>query len=255
MEDFKQYLNENPNDSERRALEKIEAGLEGLRLEKKVAEAAAFRQKLARRWFLKKTVALAIGLLILGAFAVLFFAKIMNPSPPVPDFDEIPVPKIEEKIEPQPSQNLENQSPAPVPEKPVGKKNVPIAERPLSKKEQFEKPLVRGVFENLDSATVFLISELLTETEKNGGDFQSNFDWKKAIQNLRDGQPNTAKPLIFNMEKQGAAFSEEAKWLLGISLLAEGKMDEARAIFEKIVRTAGHPRQAAAKMAVEKLQE
>ncbi len=77
-------------------------------------------------------------------------------------------------------------------------------------------------------------------------------NWEKAMQQFAEGKPVEAKTAIFQLEKMDAA---EAKWLLALAQLAQGKIEEAEAVFESIARTAGHPRQVAAKGALKQLED
>ena len=85
MEEHKQYLSDDADETERRAAELVMEGLAGLRLEAKVAQVAAERAAFYRRRFWRR-VFFAGGALTLLASAVYFFLgkKAMPaPSPPI----------------------------------------------------------------------------------------------------------------------------------------------------------------------------
>lgn len=242
MEDFKPNLTDDADDAERRAADLVWEGLAVLRLEAKIAEVAAARRAWLRRRFWRRAIALGIGLLVLGALAFWILSKKppTEPTKPTP-----PEPQIQRQI---PDNQPDELLPRPAPTRP----QTPIAERPQTPRERAERPLVRGVFAQLDSATSHLLIDLLDLTEKNPP-VAAGLEWKKSVQLLREGRPTEATNAIFNFEKQGETAAAEARWLLALALLEQGKVDEAEAIFEKIAQTPKHERQRAAQKALDGL--
>ena len=72
MEDYKQYLSEDPDDREREAARQVMEGLAGIRLENKVMEVAAERRAWLRRRFWNR-VALAVTVAVAAGVAFWFF--------------------------------------------------------------------------------------------------------------------------------------------------------------------------------------
>jgi TolA-binding protein len=247
MEDFKQYITPDMDNKDRKTLDKIQEGLTGLQLEKKVAEAAAMRRLLQRRRTIQRLLTLAIALLISGVLLFYFNSKKETKTSP-----EI-IPQKQEKT----PQAIENQSPTvspPPTQIPLNtNKPEPIAERPKTPIEQQQTPLVRGVIGNLDANTQQILIDLLTETEKSNG-FKADPNWSKAIDLLKKGKPLEANLFIFSLETEDDLGKMEAKWLLGISLLSQGKIDDAVAIFEKIAQNEVHIRQELAKKVLNDLE-
>lgn len=242
MEDFKPNLTDGADDAERRAAELVREGLAGLRLEAKIEAVATARRTWLRRRFWQRAIALSIGLLVLGALAFWKLGQKPSgkPTEPAPQEQQIP----RQIPDNQPNES----SPRPAPTQ----SQTPIAERPQTPRERAERPLVRGVFTQLDSATSRLLIGLLDLTEKNPPTV-AGLDWEKSVQLLREGRPTEATTLIFNFEKQGETAAAEARWLLALSLLEQGKVDEAETVFEKIARTPKHGRQRAAQKALDDL--
>jgi TolA-binding protein len=247
MEDFKQYITPDMDNEDRKTLDKIQEGLKGLQLEKKVAEAATVRRLLQRRRTIQRLLTLAIALLISGVLLFYFNRK---------KEDNTPTEIIPQKQEIAP-QVIENQSPtvSPTPTQIPLKTNKPepIAERPKTPLEQQQTPLVRGVIEDLDANTQQILINLLSETEKSNG-FKAGSNWSKAIDLLKKGKPLEANPFIFSLETEDNLGKMDAKWLLGVSLLSQGKTDDALVIFEKIAQNEGHYRQELAKKVLKDLE-
>jgi hypothetical protein len=247
MEDFKQYLTPDMEDADRKTLDKIQEGLTGLQLEKKVADAAALRRILQRQRTIQRLLTLAIALLISGVLLFYFVRK--NEPKATPE-------TIPQKQETTPSV-IENQSPTiPIPPTETPIKNTkpePIAQRPLTKTEQIEQPQVRTAKSDLDANTQQLLQDVLSETEKLKG-WEPGSDWSKAINLLKKGKPLEANEYIFNLEKEDDLGKMEAKWLLGVSLLSQGKIDDAVEIIEKIAQKEGHIRQKLAKKVLKDLE-
>jgi TolA-binding protein len=244
MEDFKQYITPEMDNNERKTLDKIQQGLTGLQLEKKVAEAAELRRALQRQRIIRRFLTLAIALLISGV--LLFYFNRKNEPKATPE-------SIPQKQE-LPPQVIENQTPtvAPTPNQTPTKTNKPepIAQRPLTPNEQAQQPLIRSAQNDLDENTQKLLQDLLSETEKLKG-WEAGSNWSKAIGLLKKGKPLEANQFIFSLETEDDLGKIEAKWLLGLSLLEQGKVDDAMAIFEKISKKEGHIRQELAKRALE----
>lgn len=228
--------------------QRLQMGLEELYLQNKVQQVGQARHNwLRRRWWLR----LGGVILLMAVLSVAVFFIWKKPSAVTPD-SKTTTPELQQQ---SPEENKDGQPVTPkktTPAKP--KRNLPIAEGPSTPNELNDQPLVRGVYEDLDSLTINLIDQLLKETAQNKPT-STITDWQKVLQLLREGKPTDASALIFKMEANGGDDAVEARWLLGISLLAQGKTDEAETVFAKIARTDGHPRQELAKQALLKLQE
>jgi TolA-binding protein len=248
MEDFKQYITPEMDNDDRKTLDKIQEGLTGLRLEKKVADAAEVRRLLQHRRRIQRLITLAIALLISGVLAFYFVPKKETNTTPeiIPQKQEITPPNVENQVP-----NIQK-IPTETPSKPITKPE-PIAQRPRTKLEETQEPLIRSAKSNLDENTQQILQSALSETEKLKG-FETGSNWSKAIDLLKKGKPLEANPYIFNLETEDDLGKMEAKWLLGISLLSQGKMEDAVAIFEKISKKEGHIRQELAKKVLKELE-
>jgi TolA-binding protein len=248
MEDFKQYITPEMDNADRKTLGKIQEGLTGLRLEKKVAEAAELRRVLQRRRRIQRLITLAIALLISGVLAFYFIPKNETNATPenIPQKQETTPPKVENQVPTLPKTPIET------PSKPITKPE-PIAQRPRTKSEEIQQPLIRSAQSELDKNTQQILQSALSETEKLNG-FESGSNWSKAIDLLKKGKPLEANPYIFSLETEDEKGKMEAKWLLGVSLLSKGKIEDAVAIFEKISKKEDHIRQELAKKVLKNLE-
>jgi TolA-binding protein len=248
MEDFKQYITSEMDNADRKTLDKIQEGLTGLQLEKKVADAAALRRILQRRRTIQRLLTLAIALLISGVLAFYFIPK--NETNVTPEIilhkQEITPPKVENQVP-----NIQK-TPIDSPSKPITKPE-PIAQRPRTTLEAAQEPIIRSAKSDLDENTQQILQSVLSETEKLKG-WESGSNWSKAIDLLKKGKPLEANPYIFSLETEDDLGKMEAKWLLGVSLLSQGKIEDAVAIFEKISKKDGHIRQELAKKVLKDLE-
>lgn len=262
--DVEKYISGNATEAERRDLEaamaadpalraevemrqRLQIGFHELHLQNKVQQVAQARQAWLQRQWWRRIGGTIVLMLLLGIAVLLVLKK------PVNSIDtKLPEPQRKEQFPEEKVQQAPPSSQKAVPVKPKSK--IPIAEGPRIQNELSDQPLVRGVYEDLDTLTVNLIERLLNESAKNQS-FENIAGWKKVIQLLREGKPIDANVLIFKMESNGGDEAIEARWLLGISLLAQGKTDEAKTVFEKIAHTNGHIRQELAKQALTTLQE
>jgi len=241
MEDFKQYLSEDSDDSERAAAEKVREGLAGLRLENKVAEVAAERRAWLRQRFWARIAILVATLVVITGVAFWTFREKETPVLPV----ELPAPLPPQQV--TPSQERSND---PLPKE-------PIAKRPITPSEQKEEPLVRGVNPELDSETTRLIQILLRITLNNDPTYNlensnKNYGWGKIVEFLRKNDALEARAEIYNFCGTPVE-DKECLWLLGIARLQMGHHDDALATFEKIAKNPEHHRRKEAQLAVEAL--
>jgi len=82
MEEYKQYINGDADEDERRAAEQVMEGLAELRLEAKVREVAAQRQALRRRGFWQRIFVSIVALALVAYAAYLILGQKQTPAPP-----------------------------------------------------------------------------------------------------------------------------------------------------------------------------
>lgn len=215
---------------------RVREGLRQIRLEKRSGEVAAARMDWQRKRAWGRILLGCVFAGLVGLAVVVWFNTVKTP----PNIQE----PVQETPFMEPSQPVEKEEVLPE-EKEVEPKRQLIAEA----QPQAERPLLRSAYEDLDAASFQLLDSLLALTHKSP---KTDGNWKKAMLLFAEGKPMEAKTAIFELEKTDAA---EAKWLLSLSQLALGKIEESEAVFESIARTTGHPRQVAAKAALEKLKE
>jgi hypothetical protein len=241
MEDFKQYLSDDADERERAAAEQVRQGMEGLRLEAKLRAVAEERRIWLRRKFWWWSTA---GALLLATTGTVYFYFGRNRAPVSPGKTEQPTPPSLQPV------------PQPLP-KQLAKE--PVAERPSTPRERAERPMVRGVQPELDTATRRLINVLLKMTATNNPSTDPSYnqqlhnqgsDWGNALRALRKRRPADAKKSIFILDKEDP---REALWLLGIALLEEGNVDEAKTVFERISKDSQAYRRRDAVVVVEAL--
>ena len=115
MEDYKQYLNEDADEAERRAAAQVMEGLAGLRLESKVREVAAERAALRRRSSWQNIFVSVVALVLVAGAAYLFLRE---------EKTTLSVPQQQE----QRSAPQANNQTSPTEKTPDKKENAPIAQ-------------------------------------------------------------------------------------------------------------------------------
>jgi len=242
MEDFKQYLNEDAGEQERKAADQVAKGLNELRFENTVATVARQRHAWLQRSRWRRITA-GIALVLITVAGMLYFKK-KNTATPEPPGKTAP---IENVVPPSLS--------APMPHDQAPVKQVPMAQRPLSTREQAEKPLLRKTEPELDAVTNALIGKLLELTIRKGAAFSADqqaekLQWDKIVKLLSQNKPAAAKAEIFKTDYNNL----DTDWLLALALLEENRPEAALVIFGRIANTRQHPFGEAAQMAIETLQ-
>lgn len=248
MEDIQQYLTGQMKPSARQAFEaqlatndnlrtelEIHIGLQQLRLEQSVANAAHARRQGQRNrfWWPLLIVCAIVGLAGLAFFLkYTYAARSAKSSVPPP---EIKVPEAVQPIDNHTDEIKAN------PVSPSVQSNPPIAQ---NNENSVARPLLRSVYTDLDPDTRQLLDTLITLTQQQKTLAATSADWQKAVQKLTSGQPAAAKSAALELEKTDPA---EATWLLALALLGQGEIEAAEALLLQISRTGGHPRRALAK--------
>ncbi len=280
MEDVKQYLNDDADEPERAAAERIRQGLSGLRLEQKLAEVAAERRAGQRRRFGQRLIAGTVLLVLIGA-AMLFFREKNTPA-------SLPSPQPTEKQkvpdnQPTTAPEMPTETPAEQPE------NVPIAgnrpprEQPTSR---YPAPDIRG--ENSgDSARQTLLNRIwytdyppqglvLADTFQKADrllrarDFTRAYVQLQALERkmpandtlrflkgyclLEMGEGAEALRYFDQLDRRHPDWARRLEWYRGLGLLLAEEREKALAAFKKIVATPGHPYRQPAKKASQLLE-
>lgn len=243
MEDFKQYLNEGADEQERAAADQVEKGLTDLQIEKKVGLVAAERRRWLRYRLLRYVL---LGTLLMAVIGYWFYSKKETPASDDPG-STLPIDK---------PLDVQGDSVHPLPRM-QPPSQVPMAHRPDLPNGP-DKPILRGVSPEQDSATTALVEILLRITLNNDpvyreAHFDKRYGWGKIVGLLRQNNPTEAKKEIFSAGDVNGNHAKEWQWLLGIALLEEGKPDEALELFSRIAQDPQHHRQKAAATVVEAL--
>ena len=240
---FENQMQEDPVfHNEVRKWQSVAGVLSRLRITDKVKEVDAERTIWLRQRMIRRIITSVLLLGVASVITLLFLKKILADAVPTVTPQDLPQQQEPARQQASPEPAIEELLPPTVLTK-------PIAEGPKNK--AAEKPLLRSINPQLDSATTLLIDKLLKMTEYNtpNTSYDRNQEWKKCVAALRKSNPSEAKEWIYKMDP-GAP---EAQWLMGIALLEEGKTDDALAIFEKIAGNENHSRQKYALPAVEAL--
>jgi hypothetical protein len=222
MEDFKQYMSEDPEEGERTAAEQIRSGLEGLRLEHKVKEVAAGRRALLRQRFRMRIVMAAL-LVVTGGGAILFFWK-----------KDLPAPLEQQQLPDTPDlRNTPPTGPEGVsPTLPIEKKSPPVVEnRPARNlpEPRFPAPALRGA-DSEDPARKALLNQVwYTDYPPTG--FAASGHFAKADELLKARDFTGAYVQLQRLERNLPA-NDTLRYLKGYCLLELGEGAEALAYFE-----------------------
>ena len=223
MEDYKQYLTNDADETEQRAAEQVMEGLEGLTLEAKLKEVAAERQVLERRAKWQRIFVWTIALaLIAGAiYFVWGNQKTPDAPPPVP-------PKQEQPATPPADE------PTPPVDKPVEQQR-PMAQ--LSPGERLPNPrypapdvtMIRGDGPDNKAQKALLDQVWYTDYPLKG--LKAGGLLAKADENLKKRDFTGA---YLELERLGSttAANDTLRYLKGYCLLEMGEGAEALAIFD-----------------------
>ena len=263
MEEYKQYLNEDADEAERRAAEQVMEGLAGLRLEAKVRQVAAERAALRRRGFWQRFLISVVALAWVAGAAYLFFGE--KETPIVPQQQEQPA-----------------DQPTSLPEKtPDKKENVPIAQ--VSPGERLSNPrypapdatMIRGD-ETSNKALKAVLDQIwytdypLKGLKVSGPFKQADESLKKrdfnaaylALGYLETSQPDNdtlrylkgycllemaegeeALNYFDPLQGRNAAWEPQLQWYRGLAMLLADKREKAWVLFQKLAKQSQHPYQ------------
>lgn len=266
MEDFKQYLSEDPSEEELEAAAKIRAGLSGLRLEATVAQAAAERKRLlrCRRWM--RLFLLAAFAIVVGA-AVSYFKR-KTPAQPQVQPQERSLPTV-------PPVHAPENVPVP-PTKPTEnlRENTVVDNRPTRNEPppRFPAPVLRGE-NNDDPAQKALIDQVwYTDYPPDGFTAKGRLEQTDALLKARNfneayvqlqrlersmpandtlrfmkaycllemGEDAEALTYFEGLESRHATWAAYVEWYQGLAQLIAGDRKQALAIFKKIAVERGH---------------
>ena len=227
MEEYKQYLNDNAGEDERRAAAQVMEGLAGLRLEAKLGEVAAERAALYRRIFWRRSFISVVALALVAGAAYLLFWKKETPAAPRP------LPQQQEQYPAPPAEN----QPPPIEKTDDKKANEPIAQLPPSERlsnPRYPAPevtMIRGD-ENENKALKSLLDQIwYTAYPLTGLNVGSLFT--KADESLKQ-RDFTAAYLELNRLEDQVAQNDTLHYLKGYCLLEMGEGNEALAFFDRL---------------------
>lgn len=271
MENFKQYLSNDPDDGEKEAAKQVLDGLAGLRLEKKVAEVAAERQMLYKRRFWWRIKILSGTLAVIAGVAFWMFLPKEAPAPPL---ESAPTPV--EQHTPLPQQTLPEQKKEP---SPIAQNKVP---NPLPPP-RFPSPDVRGQ-NNPDKAWKTLLDQVWYTQYPPLADLPLSAPFDRADQLLKGrdftnayvqlqrlerkmpendtlallkgyclmemGEGTEALTYFENLGNRHQTWAPTLQWYQGLSHLSIGEREKALAVFAKIASDARHPYAGQSKKAI-----
>ncbi|MCC6279179.1 MAG: hypothetical protein IT262_01160 [Saprospiraceae bacterium] len=268
MEEFKQYLNDNADEAERRAAEQVMEGLQGLRLESKVAEVAAERAALYRRLHWRRIFTSMVALALLAGAAYLFFVKNDTPAPqqqPVeqpakPPFpvvnQDVPSENTTEKTASDPIAQLPPDERLPNPRYPAPDASMMRGDAAAGKNQQAlldqlwytDYPLkglkpgnsFKTVDKNLKKRN---FNAAYLELEQLEGFLTKNdtLRYLKAYCLLETGEGNEALAYLDSIQGRHSAWEPQLQWYRGLAMLLADERGKALALFKQIAKSPGHP--------------
>lgn len=260
MEDYKQYLSEGADDSERDAAKQILEGLSGIRLEQKVQEVAAERRAWLRRRFWARVAFWAALVLIPGVAFLIFQEKEKSALPSQPQNIQQP-----DGLEKRP--NIDPQ--APIEEK----KNIPIADnRVPGKTPLYPAPIIRGeqnenkplkalldqIWETDYPPKGLILSETFVKADSllKARDFSAAYVQLQRLERrlpandtlrllkghclLEMGESADALRYLDGLDQQHANWTMRLEWYSGLALLLQDNKQAAGEMFRKIAANPSH---------------
>jgi len=283
MEEYKQYINGDADEDERRAAEQVMEGLAELRLEAKVREVAAQRQALRRRGFWQRIFVSMVALALVGGAAYLILGQKQTPAPPPtqqPKQQQQPIPpsagdpdipfiKPQDKKENapiaqvSPGERLPNPSHlAPEITMMRGDEQVNKALKALLDQIWYtDYPLkglkVSGSFKQADESLKkrdFIAAYL--ELEQLEGQMAGNdtLRYLKGYCLLEMAEGNEALTYFDPLQGRHAAWEPQLQWYRGLAMLLADKRPEALAQFKRVAAKPGHLYRRQAEKALKLLQ-
>lgn len=267
MEEFKQYLNDNDDEAERRAAEQVMEGLQGLRLEAKVAEVAAERATLYRRLRWRRIVTSMVALALLAGAAYLFFVKNDTPAPqqPVeqpakPPFpvvnQDVPSENTTEKTASDPIAQLPPDERLPNPRYPAPDASMMRGDDDADKKQQAlldqlwytDYPL-KGLkpgdsFKKVDESLKkrnFNAAYLELEILESRMPMNDTLRYLKAYCLLETGEGNEALAYLDSIQGRHSAWEPQLQWYRGLAMLLADEREQALALFQQLETRSKHP--------------
>ncbi len=229
MEEHKQYLSDHADEAERRAAAQVMEGLQGLRLEDKVASVAVERAALYRRIFWQRIVIAMVALAFIAGAAYLLVGRKSTSIAPTPP--QLPVEQPQKSPVPRDNQVVPSEK---------GKDNtgsVPIAQvRPSERLANPRYPapeitLIRGDQESNKTFQTLLNQLWYTDYPLRG--LTSKDPFKQADENLKNRDFNAAYIALNRLENQ-MAVNDTLRYLKGYCLLEMGEGNEALANFDPL---------------------
>lgn len=227
MEDYKQYLSDNADESERRAAAQVMEGLAELRREARVGEVAAERATLYRRTFWRRIFISVVALAFVAGAAYLYFGKKETPAAPPPVLQQ------QEQNQAPPA---ENQTP-PVEKTDDRKASEPIAGLPPGERlsnPRYPAPegtMIRGDADENKALKRLLDQIWYTDYPLTG--LKTSQSYTKADESLKKRDFNAAYLELGRLEGQMAQ-NDTLLYLKGYCLMEMGEGEEALAGFDKL---------------------
>lgn len=268
MEEFKQYLNDNADEAERRAAEQVMEGLQGLRLEAKVAEVAAERATLYRRLRWQRIFTSMVALALLAGAAYLFFVKndtlapqqqpVEQPAkPPFPVVNQdAPSENTTEKTASDPIAQLPPDERLPNPRYPAPDASMMRGDDAADKKQQAlldqlwytDYPL-KGLkpgnaFKKVDESLKkrnFNAAYLELEILESRMPMNDTLRYLKAYCFLETGEGNEALAYLDSIQGRHSAWEPQLQWYRGLAMLLADEREKALALFKQLETRSKHP--------------
>ncbi len=220
MEDFKQYLSEGADKSERDAARQVMEGLSGLRLENKVAEVAAERQALLRQRFWSLVIWAAAGVVLIAGATFWLFKQpetkdVQNTAPPIQQQpianDQAPPQTPEDKKDPNPiaQRNTPDRLPSP----------------------RFSSPTIRG--ENQENKALKALLDQVWYTDYPPAGMVVSAAFEKADAFLKSRDFSNAYVQLQRLERKMPE-NDTLQYLKGYCLMEMGEGAEALTYFDKV---------------------
>lgn len=264
MEEHKQYLSDDADETERQAAELVMEGLAGLRLETKVAQVAAERAAFYRRRFWRR-VFFAGGALALLVGAVYFFlgGKAMSapssvPTPPIEQSKERPnpIPTTAEKPSSEPIAQLRPDERLPPPRYLSPGREMVRGDAAADKKTKYLLDQVWYTdypLKGLRTGDAFAkTDELLKKRDFEAAyleldDLEGQFSQNDTLRYLKGycllemGEGAEALPYFDTLQGRHKVWEAQLQWYRGLALLLAGERTKALALFRQLAAQPKHP--------------
>jgi tetratricopeptide (TPR) repeat protein len=270
MEEYKQYLNDDADEAERRAAAQVMEGLAGLRLEAKVQAVAAERAALRRRIVGRRIFISLVALALLAGATYVIMRKVETPAPPPSEQQQepnapLPPEKTEEKKAVNPIAQLR-------PEERLPNPRYPAPETTMIRGDEDENKVRKAMLDQvwytdypltgLKTSQAFVKADenlkkrdftaAYLELERLEGQMANNdtLRYLKGYCLLEMGEGAEALANFDQIQGRYKAWESQLQWYRGLAMLLADDREKALALFKQLAARVKHPYRRQAEKAV-----